>query len=165
MGLFRRGQVWWMSFTFKGKQIRTPTETIGKKLAEKNYHKVMTQIAEGKWFEKPASADKTLGDLLDKYLREHSTPNKSANTVKNDTALVAEMQTYFGNTLLQDVAPSLISGYKTTCRGKGLAPATINHRRTLLRHAFNLAIREWQWSTENPVERVSRERVNNSRDR
>jgi len=165
MGLFKRGQVWWMRFTFKGKQIRKPTETTDKKLAEKIYHKVMTQIAEGKWFEKPASADKTLGDLLDKYLREHSTPNKSANTVKNDTSMVEEMKAFFGDTLLQDVTPSLISSFKTKCRDKGLAPATINHRRAILRHAFNLAIREWQWCQENPVERVSRERVSSGRDR
>ena len=165
MGLFRRGQVWWMRFTFKGKQIRRPTETTDKKLAEKIYHKVLTQIAEGKWFEKPPSADKTLGDLLDKYLREYSTPNKSANTVKNDTAMVEEMKAFFGEVMLQDVTPSLISAYKTRCRDKELAPATINHRRTLLRHAFNLAIREWQWCTENPVERVSRDKVKNERDR
>ena len=62
----------------QGKADREPTETTDKKLAEKIYHKVMTEIAEGKWFEKPPSADKTLGDLLDKYLRDYSTPNKSA---------------------------------------------------------------------------------------
>ncbi len=165
MGLFKRGQVWWMRFTFKGKQIRRPTETTDKKLAEKIYHKVMTQIAEGKWFEKPPHADKTLADLLDKYLREHSTPNKSAGTLKNDTTMVNEMKEFFGSILLQDVTPNLISSYKAKCREKGLAPATINHRRTILRHAFNLAIREWQWCRENPAERVSRDKVKNERDR
>jgi integrase len=165
MGLYRRGQVWWMRFTFKGKQIRRPTETTDRKLAEKIYHKVLTQIAEGKWFEKPVSADKTLGELLDKYLREHSIPNKASGSVKNDSVMVEEMKSYFGDTMLQDVSPRLISKYKTRCRDKGLAPATINHRRTLLRHAFSLAIREWQWCSDNPVDRVAQERVNNARDR
>ena len=165
MGLFRRGQVWWMRFNYEGKQVRKSTETTDKKLAEKIFHKVMTLIAEGKWFEKPVHSDKTIGNLLDKYVKEHSTPNKAPNTVKSDMAMVNEMKAFFGVTLLKDVTPSLISAYKTKCRDKGLAPATINHRRTLLRHAFNLAIREWQWCQENPVERVSRERVSNSRDR
>jgi len=165
MGLYRRGQAWWMCFTYKGKQHRVPTESNDKRVAEKIYRKVMTEIAEGKWFEKAAHADKTLAELLDKYLKEHSTPNKAASTVKNDTAMVKEMKEFFGNVLLQDVTPSLISAYKTKCREKELAPATINHRRTLLRHAFNLAIKEWQWCQKNPVERVSRERVSNSRDR
>lgn len=165
MGLYKRGQAWWMCFTYKGKQHRVPTETTDKKLAEKIYRKVMTEIAEGKWFEKAAHADKTLAELLDKYLKEYSTPNKSAGTAKNDTVMVEEMKAFFGNTLLQDVMPSLISAYKTKCREKGLAPATINHRRTLLRHAFNLAIREWQWCQKNPVEQVSRDKVKNERDR
>jgi hypothetical protein len=51
-----------MSFTFKGKQVRKPTETADKKMAEKIYYKVMTQIAEGKWFEKPAREEKMRGD-------------------------------------------------------------------------------------------------------
>ena len=165
MGLYRRGQAWWMCFTYQGKQHRVPTESNDKKVAEKIYRKVMTEIAEGKWFEKAAHADKTLAELLDKYLKEHSTPNKSASTVKNDTAMVGEMKEYFGNVLLQDVTPSLISAYKSTLREKGLAAATINHRRTLLRHAFNLAIKEWQWCQKNPVERVSRDKVKNERDR
>lgn len=165
MGLYKRGQVWWMRFTYKGKQHRVPTETKDKKLAERIHHKVMTEIDEGKWFAKAAHADKTLADLLDKYLNEYSTPNKAASSVKGDTAMIKEMKEFFGNILLQEVTPSLVSSFTTKCREKGLSPATINHRRTLLRNAFNLAIREWQWCSENPVERVSRERVSDGRDR
>ena len=43
MGLYKRGQVWWMRFTYKGKQHRVPTETKDKKLAEKIHRKVMTR--------------------------------------------------------------------------------------------------------------------------
>ena len=35
MGLYKRGQVWWMRFSYRGKQIRRPTETGEKKLAER----------------------------------------------------------------------------------------------------------------------------------
>jgi integrase len=165
MGLYKRGQAWWMSFSYKGKQHRIPTESKDKQIAEKIFHKVMTEIAEGKWFEKAAYADKTLADLMEKYLNEHSKPNKAASTVKTDTAMVNEIKETLGTMLLVDVTPSLISSYKTKCREKGLSPASINARRTLLRHAFNLAIREWQWCKENPVEQVSREKVKNERDR
>jgi len=165
MGLYKRGQAWWMSFTYKGKQHRVPTETKDKRLAEKIFHKVMTEIQEGKWFERAAHSDKTIGNLLDKYLNEYSIPNKAASTVRGDTVIIKEMKGIFGSTLLKDFTPSLISSYKTQCREKGLSPASINHRRTLLRHAFNLAIREWQWCRENPAERVSRDKVRNERDR
>ena len=68
MGLFKRGQAWWMRFTYKGQQVRRSTETNDKKLATKVYHTVMAQIAEGKWFERQPGEDKTLGDLMDKYI-------------------------------------------------------------------------------------------------
>ena len=48
---------------------------------------------------------------------------------------------------------------------KGLAPYSIRYRLVLLSHAFKLAIRDWEWIRENPLERVSRVKVNNERDR
>jgi integrase len=66
---------------------------------------------------------------------------------------------------LKDIAPRLISEYKSFCREKKFSPSTINSRRGFLNHAYRLAIREWEWVRENPVERVAREKVRNERDR
>ncbi|OGP25111.1 MAG: hypothetical protein A2X93_06150 [Deltaproteobacteria bacterium GWC2_56_8] len=165
MGLFKRGRVWWMSFTHNGERIQRSTKVKDRKLAEKIEAKVVTKIAEGKWFEKPVTADKTLGDLLDKYIKEHSAPNKAPGTANNDICMVKDMKEFFGDTRLKDVTPSLISAYRAKCREKGLAAASLNHRRTLLHQAFKLAVREWEWCQTNPVEKVSREKVRNERDR
>ncbi|MGA2958560.1 MAG: hypothetical protein ABSF48_22890 [Thermodesulfobacteriota bacterium] len=32
-------------------------------------------------------------------------------------------------------------------------------------HAFNLALKEWEWVRENPVKKVSKEKVNNQIER
>jgi len=80
MGLFKRGQVWWMRFTYNGRQVRRPTETTDKKLAEKIHHKIMAQIAEGKWFEKPIGDDQTVRELLEKYLVDYSAMNNTQAT-------------------------------------------------------------------------------------
>ncbi|GEM_PF-5595187 len=58
-----------------------------------------------------------------------------------------------------------ISAYKAHLRAKGVAAAAINSQRGVLCHAFKKAIREWEWVKENPVEKVSREKVRNERDR
>lgn len=50
MALFRRNRVWWMGFSYCGRQVRRSTEVTDKKVAEKIYHKVRCQIAEGKWY-------------------------------------------------------------------------------------------------------------------
>ena len=41
----------------------------------------------------------------------------------------------------------------------------MNRELALLSHAFNLAVRAWEWMELNPVSRVSRERINNNIER
>jgi integrase len=55
--------------------------------------------------------------------------------------------------------------YKAQRRIERAAPATINKELQLVRHAFNLAMREWEWCRENPMHRVSMEQVRNEVDR
>jgi len=42
-------------------------------------------------------------------------------------------------------------------------PATVVRYMALLSHAFNIAVKEWQWLTESPMLRVSKPKVNNAR--
>ena len=79
--------------------------------------------------------------------------------------MVKEMTAYFGNLALKEVTPRRVTAYKAGCREKGLAPSSIRYRLVLLNHAFNLAVREWEWLRENPMARVGRVKVNNERDR
>ena len=46
-----------------------------------------------------------------------------------------------------------------------MAPATINKEIGLLSNAFNVAIKEWEWCRDNPVQRVRMEPVNNQIER
>ena len=43
--------------------------------------------------------------------------------------------------------------------------ASINKELALMKHAYNLSTREWQWFKENPVCKVRLEKENNERDR
>ncbi len=58
-----------------------------------------------------------------------------------------------------------MASYKAQRRIERAAPATINKELQLVRHAFNLAMREWEWCRENPMHRVSMEQVRNEVDR
>ncbi len=74
MGLYKRNQVWWMSINHNGQRVRRSTETANKRLAQKIYKKVLTQVSEGKWFEGEEARERTFKELVDKYnalLREH----------------------------------------------------------------------------------------------
>ncbi len=67
MGLYRRGKVWWMSFMYEGRQYRKSCQTTDKKLAEKIYHKVMTELVEGRYFERLPGERKTFREMMKKY--------------------------------------------------------------------------------------------------
>jgi integrase len=161
MALFKRGEVWWMRFSYQGRNVRRSTEVQDRRLAEKIYHRVMTQIAEGKWFDRQLGQDKTVRELMERYLAEHSARNKAPTSHVSDKCLTATLIRAFGDRALAEMRPSLIAEYKGKRRMEGLAPKTINNELSLLSHAFELAIKEWEWVEENPVKKVSKEKVQN----
>jgi len=161
MGLFKRGQVWWMDFIYKGKRYRESTETSNAKLAQRIYDKIKGQIAEGKWFERQPEGDKTFKEMITKYLEEYSARNKAPKTHIRDKSLASHLEDHFGSLSLAEVTLKLIAEYKTQRRKEGAAPKTVNLELALMNHAFNLAIREWEWCRENPASKVSKEKINN----
>jgi len=161
MGLYKRDLVWWMSFTHNGKQIRRSTETEDKKLAIRIFDKLKGEIAEGKWFEKPPGEDYKFKDMMDKYMSEYSALNKAPKSHERDKGLRKNLEPVFGNMILTEITPLQISDYKVKRRMEGASPRTVNYELTLMGHAFNLAVREWEWLKDNPVSKVQKEKVNN----
>ncbi len=62
---------------------------------------------------------------------------------------------------LTEISPKQINEYKVKRRIEGAAPRTVNYELILMGHAFNLALREWEWVKENPVSKVRKEKVHN----
>ena len=165
MGLYKRDLVWWMSFTHQGRQIRRSTETEDKKLAQRIFDKLRGEIAEGKWFESLPGESYRFSDLMNKYLIEYSVINKAKTSHKRDKSLMEHLVKAFGSLYLTDITPVIISEYKIQRRVEGASPRTINYELTLMSHAFNIAIKEWEWVQDNPVKRVKKERVHNTIER
>jgi len=162
MGLAKRGNTWWMSFTYRGQQVRRSTGTGDKRLAEAILSKVKVQIIEGRFFEKQEAQERSLAELMDRYANEHAA--RRANHRRELTS-IQNLKNFFGNPTLDHITPKLIVAYKNKRYTDGVKPATINRELATLKKAFNLARREWEWCTDNPVCRVSMERENNTRDR
>jgi len=157
MGLFKRGSVWWMDFVYKGARIRRSVETKDRKLAQRIYDKVKGEIAEGKWFERLPGQDKTFKELMEKYIVEHS-PKKSPKQHIRDKSSLGHLSPYFEGFALTEITPKMINEYKVKRYGEKAAPGTINRELNLMRHAFSMAVKEWEWVKDNPVKRVSMEK-------
>lgn len=157
MGLFKRGGVWWMRFSYQGQQVRQSCETGDKRLAEKIYHKVMTEVAEDKWFERLPGEDKTFVELMEKYISEYN---------PQPISYCQSLVNFFGDFTLKKITPSLINEFKQLRKSRdGVKPATLNRQTTIAKRAFNIAIKEWEWIKDNPFSRVSKEKGEGKRDR
>jgi integrase len=145
--------VWVIDISHEGKRVRKSTGTADKKLAEAIQAKVTTQLIEGKWFDLDQSKTRTLEEVKGKYLEERSS-HKSPASYKRDKSCFNHLMRLFGNCPLSEITPSRINEYKQS-RLKKADPQTVAKELAVLRNAFNVAIREWEWCRENPVSRVS----------
>lgn len=152
MGLYKRkdSQFYWMSFRIDHRRVTESSKTTNKKLAERIHAKRLTEIAEGKWFGKVVIPDVTMAELFDRYLKEIS-PNLSPTTNERNAQMVKNLRAFFGDSLIKDVTPSVVSRYKAKCLEKKYSRETILRELGLLRRIFNIAILEWELCKENPV--------------
>jgi integrase len=140
MGLYRRGKIYWYTIMQDGTRIQESLKTDNKKLADKLYAKVLTDIVEGRYFDSVKAKSTTFDEMTDRYLKEHAHTRDFITT-----KAIAE----YRNMRLQSVKP-----------------ATIYQELALLRRMFNVAIKEWAWFKDNPVSRLSFSVGNrNARDR
>lgn len=155
MGLYRQrgSEFWWMSVSQNGRRIRRSTGTSNKKLAEKIYAKVKTQLIEGKWFGLDESKVRTLKELADRYIKERS-PLKSPQSYRRDEGVFKHMLSFFGDCLLADITPRAVNDYKNM-RLQLVDGQTVKKELGILRNALNVAIKEWEWVQNNPVSRIS----------
>ena len=148
MGLFLRASIWWMRFNANGQQVRRSTGTDDKKLAQRILDKVKGEVAEGKWFDKVPGEEKTFKEMMDRYKAEYlplkSHPEKYESMIKNLLA-------FFGGFCITEITHSLVNQYKVKGEGKKIAT---NRELSVLRAAFNIAIKEWEWVKNNPVNKV-----------
>jgi integrase len=149
-----------MNFTCNGKAYQRTTGTADKKLAEKIRAKVITQIAEGKWFEIDEAKNRTFDQMMDRFLREYA-PKQELSTQKRYKAALDHLKDSFAGFTLAEITPRAIAEYITKRREELASPSTINKERNMLSKAFNLAWKQWEWCRENPCVRVPREKENN----
>jgi integrase len=150
MGLYRRGNFFWFSISYQGKRIQESLKTDNRKLAEKLYAKVLTDIVEGRYFEKPK--DITINEVLERYMKEFS-PLLSPSSHERNQQVVSHFKSVFGEYLIKDVTPSVLSQYKAE-RLQKVLPSTVKKELAFLRRVFNIAIDEWELCKENPVKKV-----------
>lgn len=164
MGLYKRENVWWMSFTHKGERFRKSAETTDRRTAEKIYLQVLDEIASGKW-DLPPEEVRTFGMLVDTYLEDHSKPTKTEKSHRRDAGILRRIREDLGSeTPLSFIDVNSVRNWQKRRRGTEVAPATLNKEVSLLSRLFTLAI-TWGWVERNPCESLPRDKVQNTKER
>ena len=146
MELYRRGKIFWFSISYQGNRIAGIFKTDNRKLAEKLYAKVLTDIVEGRYFETTKIKTTKFEEMTDKYLKEHA-HSRDPRTLKN-------LITFFTGYMLSEIKTRVIAQFRNV-RLQKVKPATVYQELAFLRRMFNVAIKEWEWCRDNPVSRLS----------
>jgi len=121
MGVYQRGENWYIDFTFKGQRIR---ESIGpsRKDAEKVIAKKKTEIIENKYLDlRKAPEPIKFHDFAKQYLQWSKT-NKKASTCLRDVCIMKHFDKEFEGKNIQDITTWQIEKYKAK-RREELKPA------------------------------------------
>ncbi len=161
MGLYRRGKIYWYSIKHNGKRIQDSTGTANRKLAERIFAKVQTDIEEGRWFENQIKK-KPFKEMIDRYENEY-TESKDYYQKRRDRSIFKHLKSFFGEHATLEDIENQIGGYEHYRRSQGRKPGTIMKELSLLRRIFNIARKQWKWKIQNPVCDIELPKVRNER--
>ena len=117
-------------------------------------------IREGRYFKTAEAKKHTLGDLVDRYIKD-VLPKKPKQAYAQRPQL-ERWKAELGSYVLADITPALIVECRdkllteTTPRGEIRAPATVVRYMAALSHAFTIAVNEWQWLDSSPMGKVKK---------
>ena len=151
MGIFQKGNNWYIDYYVKGRRKR---KKIGhsKKLALQALKNVQIKIAKGEYL--GIYDDKKL--LFNKYAPQYSAyskANKAWSTYnRRDRFSINNLTSFFKGKYLFEITSQMIEKYKAE-RLEKVSPATVNRELECLKHMFTKAI-EWGYVKTNPVKGI-----------
>lgn len=119
-------------------------------------------IREGKYFKTSESKKHTIGDMIDRYIRD-VLPSKPKNA-RNIVIQLNWWKAQIGYCTLSDVTSGLVVEQRDklargiTIQGKQRSPATVVRYLAALSHVFTTAVNEWGWIEDSPMRKVSKPR-------
>ena len=149
MGVFKRGNKWWIDFYEpNGNRIQVSSRSTRKPDAEALLAIRQSEIARGVY--KPPSKI-TVEEFSTKYM-DYSKGNK--RSWLRDEQMLTQLTAFFGkDRQLREILPADIEGFKLY-RRKQVSGSTVNRELALLKRMFNLAINWDDYLGSNPVKKV-----------
>jgi hypothetical protein len=131
-----------------------------KTKAERWIQQTESAIREGRHFKTTESKKHTLGELVDRYIRDVLPTKRKCE--QRQGAQLNWWKKQLGHYLLSDISPAMIVEQRDlllkgiTKQGKIRSPSTVVRYLAALSHAFTIAIKEWGWMVDSPIRKVTK---------
>jgi integrase len=143
-GLFLRGRVWWIRYSYQGQLIR---QAIGpdRRLAEQALQAIRGDIVRGCFKLRRIEERRTFPEMAEEYMTEKA----GKRSLGRDKTSLGNLAPVFGHKPLHLITKRDIEAYSRE-RASKVKGATVNRELALLRHLFNIAI-EKGYTDNNPA--------------
>lgn len=143
----------------KGQPLQCATfPNISK--AKEYIQRTEAAIKEGRYFKDAEAKKHTLGDMVDRYIRD-ALPKKPKSYQKQKMQLLWWKE-QMGHLLMSNISSALVVelrdklGREVLKSGKTRSPSTVVRYLAALSHAFSVAMKEWEWLEDSPMRKVSK---------
>ncbi|WP_119302918.1 site-specific integrase [Dongia deserti] len=168
MSVFKRGDIYWTEFVYKGQRIRESTGTDKKKLAEEFEDKLRRELHEQVMLGRTKAM--TFGEATDHYtttninIRRRNPDGTMRSGTKDDLGRIKRMEEYFGTDALlsQVIAPAKIAEYRKHLLATGIKPNSANRILNIFRAVLNAAFKAGGLAREPIIENFT---ANDARER
>lgn len=152
MALSKRGEIYWIRFSHKGKRIQKSTGTSNKVAAQEMDDRLKAQLWRiDKLGEQSAY---TWQDAVMRWLKE-STHKRS---LACDKMHLRWLSPYLDDRFLHEISSELLESIIAAKEDENVSPATINRMLEVLRALLRKAETQWHWLESAPNIRLRREK-------
>lgn len=135
-GLYQRGPIWWVHYSFEGKAYRESSRSTERADAETLLKEKLGKVLSGQ-FQGPEAKRTTFDDLVSLVEQDYER-NQRKSSDRMQRAVKALRQT-FGFSYAKQITFKHLDDYATERQRDGIANATIRYELAMLRKAFRLA--------------------------
>lgn len=137
-GVYQRGTVWWIHYSFRGKPYRESSGSIQRSDAVKLLRRRHAEMGKGQLI--GPDMDKTTFEHLATMIEQDYLVNQRRSLKRMKTSLAA-LRAFFGPSLARDITLDRMNTYVAARLEDGIMPASIRNDLAILRRAFRLAAR------------------------
>jgi integrase len=135
--VYQRGNVWWIQYGHRGKDIRESSKSTRKGDATRLLRKRLGELGSGNYIGK--DAERVTFEDLKEMIRADYKVERRRSLKRLDTAL-SHLDATFGGSRALDITTDRVRTYIATRQEAGAASATIQQELAALKRAFNLAV-------------------------